>query len=94
MPGGNHRDRAGRLREPFCSTPPGKLYQLTPPTNFPASLPHATAQLLIDLPQARAGIDTSRIALSKSPLSLDYFADFGVDRPGTRSNPEPVARVV
>jgi len=59
----------------FVSTPPGKLYRLTPPTNFPASLPHVTAQLLIDLPQAPAGIDMSRIALSKSPLSLDYFAD-------------------
>ena len=59
----------------FVSTPPGKLYRLTPAGNFPANLPHVSAQLAIDLPQAPAGIDTSRIALSKSPLSLDYFAD-------------------
>lgn len=59
----------------FVSTPPGKLYRLTPVGNFPADLPHASAQLAIDLPQAPAGIDTSRIALSKSPLTLDYFAD-------------------
>lgn len=56
-------------------TPPGKLYQLTAPRNFATGLPHVSAQLLIDLPQASAGIDTDRIALSRSPLSLDYFAD-------------------
>lgn len=59
----------------FVATPPGNLYQLTPATNFPSGLPHVHAQLLVDLPQAPAGIDTSRIALSKSPLSLDYYAD-------------------
>ncbi len=46
-----------------------------PPGIFRPNLPHVTAQLAIDLPQAPAGIDTSRIALSKSPLSLDYFAN-------------------
>lgn len=59
----------------FVSTPPGKLYRLTPAANFPANLPHVSAQLAIDLPQAPAGIDTSRIALSKSLLTLDYFAN-------------------
>jgi cholesterol transport system auxiliary component len=56
-------------------TPPGKLYQLTAPRDFGGALPHVSAQLMIDLPQASAGIDTDRIALSRSPLSLDYFAD-------------------
>jgi cholesterol transport system auxiliary component len=59
----------------FVATPPGNLYQLTPVANFPSDLPHTRAQLLVDLPQAPAGIDTSRIALSKSPLTLDYYAD-------------------
>lgn len=60
----------------FVSTPPGKLYRLSPNgSSFPSSLPHVRAQLLVDLPQAPAGIDTSRIALSKSPISLDYYAD-------------------
>jgi cholesterol transport system auxiliary component len=54
---------------------PGKLYRLTAPRSFGAGLPHTDAQLLIDLPQAPAGIDTNRIALTRSPLSLDYFAD-------------------
>ena len=56
-------------------TPPGKLYRLTAPRNFGVGLPQVSAQLVIDLPQAPAGIDTNRIALSRSPLSLDYFAD-------------------
>ena len=34
-----------------------------------------TAQLLVDLPQAPAGIDTTRIALTRAPFSLDYYAD-------------------
>jgi cholesterol transport system auxiliary component len=59
----------------FVATPPGKLYRLTAARDFRGGLPHSHAQLLIDLPQTQAGIDTNRIALSKSPLSLDYFAD-------------------
>jgi cholesterol transport system auxiliary component len=59
----------------FVATPPGHLYRLSADSTYPANLPRATAQLLIDVPQAPAGIDTTRIALSKSPLSLDYYAD-------------------
>lgn len=59
----------------FVATPPGNLYRLAANSSYPAVLPHVRAQLLIDLPEAPAGIDTSRIALSKSPISLDYFAD-------------------
>jgi cholesterol transport system auxiliary component len=59
----------------FVSTPPPKLYRLTAPHDFPAGQPKVGAQLLIELPQAVAGIDTSRIALSRSPYSIDYFAD-------------------
>jgi cholesterol transport system auxiliary component len=59
----------------FVSTPPGKLYRLTPISDFPAGLPQVGAQLLIDTPQAQPGLDTSRIALSRSAFSLDYFAD-------------------
>jgi cholesterol transport system auxiliary component len=59
----------------FVAAPPGHLYRLSAGGAYPASLSHVTAQLLVDVPQAPAGIDTSRIALSKSPLSLDYYAD-------------------
>ena len=59
----------------FVSTPPGNLYRLTAGRSYPADLPHRRGVLLIDTPQASAGIDTSRIALSRSPFSLDYYAD-------------------
>jgi cholesterol transport system auxiliary component len=59
----------------IVATPPGHLYRLSADHAYPAALPHVTAQLLVDLPQAPAGIDTTRIALSRSPLSLDYYAD-------------------
>jgi cholesterol transport system auxiliary component len=59
----------------FVATPPGHLYRLSADSTYPAALPRVTAQLLVDLPQAPAGIDTSRIALSNAPLSLDYYAD-------------------
>jgi cholesterol transport system auxiliary component len=59
----------------FVATPPGHLYRLLTDRAYPANLPHVDAQLLVDLPQAPAGIDTTRIALSRSPISLDYYAD-------------------
>ena len=55
--------------------PPPHLYRLPAAGTFPGALPHVSAQLLIDVPQASAGLDTRRIALSHSPVSLDYFAD-------------------
>ena len=59
----------------FVATPPGHLYRLSADGTYPSTLPRVTAQLLVDLPQTPAGIDTTRIALSRSPLSLDYYAD-------------------
>jgi cholesterol transport system auxiliary component len=61
----------GILSEP----PQRKLYQLKAPVTFAAPLRHSSAQLLLALPNAPAGLDTERIALSRSPMSLDYFAD-------------------
>lgn len=51
------------------------LYRVTPKSTYPASLPHRAVQLLVDVPLAPAGLDTARIALSRSPISIDYFAD-------------------
>lgn len=59
----------------FVATPPGNLYRLAAANDFPSNLPDVGAQVLVDLPEAPAAIDTNRIALSKSPLSLDYYAD-------------------
>jgi cholesterol transport system auxiliary component len=59
----------------FVAPPPKYLFRLTPKSTFPPNLPHVGAQLLIDLPNAPAALDRRRIALAKSPISLDYFAD-------------------
>jgi cholesterol transport system auxiliary component len=54
---------------------PAHLYRVTPKSTYPPNLPHRSVQLLIDVPLAPAGLDTSRIALSRSPISIDYFAE-------------------
>jgi cholesterol transport system auxiliary component len=54
---------------------PTHLYRLTPKSTYPPNLPHRSVQLLINEPLAPAGLDKSRIALSRSPVSIDYFAD-------------------
>jgi len=55
--------------------PAPHLYRVSPNSTFPPNLPHLPVQLLVDVPIAPAGLDTARIALSRSPISLDYFAD-------------------
>lgn len=59
---------------PEGGTPP-KLYQLTPATDFPPGGARASWQLLVDVPSTVAALDSERIALSRSPTTLDYFAD-------------------
>jgi len=59
----------------LSETPKRQLYRLEPVLALPAPLPHVAAQLLVAVPQAPAGLDTARIALSRSAVSLDYFAD-------------------
>ena len=55
--------------------PAPHLYRVTPKSTYPANLPHPSVQILIDVPLAPAGLDTTRIALSHSAVSIDYFAD-------------------
>lgn len=51
------------------------LYQVTSVSTFAAGLPHSAAELTIGPVEAGAGLDTNRIALSRGPLTLDYYAD-------------------
>lgn len=53
---------------------PPQLFTLTPKSNFAGDLPRADWQLAVEMPVASGGIDTSRIALARSPVTLDYFA--------------------
>jgi cholesterol transport system auxiliary component len=56
--------------------PKRQLYRLEPAlAPAAARLPQVPVQLLVAVPLAPSGLDTSRIALSRTPLSLDYFAD-------------------
>jgi cholesterol transport system auxiliary component len=55
--------------------PPPALYRLTAASNFPAAGTSSPTQLQIDVPLADAALDSTRIALSRSATTLDYFAD-------------------
>ncbi|HMK68870.1 MAG TPA: ABC-type transport auxiliary lipoprotein family protein [Stellaceae bacterium] len=59
---------------PLGGGPPPQLYTLTPARDFPAGLPSAKGQLLIEVPVAPGGLDTDRIALMRNPVMLDNFA--------------------
>jgi len=53
---------------------PLDLYTLTPKTTFEGPLPKVDWQLVVEMPLAAAGLDTSRIAIARSPFRLDYYA--------------------
>jgi cholesterol transport system auxiliary component len=55
--------------------PAPALYRLTAAADFPAGANLSATQLLIATPSAEAALDTTRIALSRSATTLDYFAD-------------------
>jgi cholesterol transport system auxiliary component len=55
--------------------PKRQLYRLEPAIVAPAALPRIPVQLLIAIPITPAGLDTSRIALSRTAVSLDYYYD-------------------
>ena len=53
---------------------PIPLYTLSAVTQFDRSLPKADWQLVIGTPVASADLDTTRIALTRSPGVVEYFA--------------------
>ena len=53
---------------------PLKLYTLTPKTTYPPDLPDVQWQLVVEQPIAPAGINTNRIAVAQSLITLDYYA--------------------
>lgn len=53
---------------------PPQLYSLTPKSTFDDNLPTVKWQMIVETPVAAAGLNTSRIALQRTPVTLDYFA--------------------
>ncbi|HXV23826.1 MAG TPA: ABC-type transport auxiliary lipoprotein family protein [Alphaproteobacteria bacterium] len=53
---------------------PLRLYTLTPKSTYEGDLPKVDWQLVVEMPVAPAGINTNRIALAHSPITLDYYA--------------------
>ena len=53
--------------------PPPRLFVLSPKSTFSADLPKVNWQLTVEAPIAAAGLNTARIALRQSPVSLEYF---------------------
>lgn len=54
--------------------PPPRLFTLSPKSTFDASLPRVDWQLVVEMPIAAAGLDTTRVALYRNPLELEYYA--------------------
>jgi cholesterol transport system auxiliary component len=55
--------------------PEPSLYRLTAATGFAATGRTVPVQLVVEAPAVEAALDTTRIALARSPTTLDYFAD-------------------
>lgn len=53
---------------------PVPLYTLSAVTQFDRSLPKVDWQLVVGTPVASADLDTTRIALTRSPRVIEYFA--------------------
>ncbi|MFQ5958353.1 MAG: ABC-type transport auxiliary lipoprotein family protein, partial [Alphaproteobacteria bacterium] len=52
---------------------PPKLFTLSPKSTFPDGLPHADWQLVVEIPVTAESLNTSRIAVRRDPLSLQYY---------------------
>ncbi len=59
---------------PGADRPAPRLYELTPKSTFAADLPRIRAQLIVETPEAAAGLQSSKIAVKQQATTLDYFA--------------------
>ncbi len=62
----------GACQVPGSGEPP-QLYTLSPKNSFAPDLPKVEWQLIVETPVAAAGLNTSRIALQRHPLRIDYY---------------------
>jgi cholesterol transport system auxiliary component len=59
---------------PGADRDPPKLYDLSPKNTFAKNLPRVRWQLVVEPPIAAAGLSSARIALKRSLLRLEYYA--------------------
>jgi cholesterol transport system auxiliary component len=59
---------------PGADRDPPKLYDLSPKSTFAKNLPRVRWQLVVEPPIAAAGLSSARIALKRSLLRLEYYA--------------------
>jgi len=59
---------------PGADRDPPELFDLSPKSTFAPNLPKANWQLIVERPIAAAGLSSSRIALKRHPLRLEYYA--------------------
>ncbi len=57
---------------PGSGAPP-KLYDLSPKNTFDPALPKVAWQVIVQEPVAAASIDTNRIAVRQTPLTIEYY---------------------
>jgi cholesterol transport system auxiliary component len=53
---------------------PVQLYTVTPKTSYPETLESVDWQLVVEMPNAATSLDTPRIALQRTPFTLEYYA--------------------
>ena len=51
-----------------------RLFNLSPKTTFSPNIPAVGWQLTVDTPVAQAALNTTRIALQRQPLTLEYYS--------------------
>lgn len=56
------------------SGPPPRLFRLSPKNTFPENLETVDWQLVVETPIAPAGLSTTRIALQRDAVELEYYA--------------------
>lgn len=59
---------------PGATAEPPKIYDLTPKSTFDQNIKPVKWQLVIDQPTAPASLNTTRITLSRTPVTVDYYA--------------------
>ena len=59
--------------------PPPRLFRLTPKSTFSDTLPDVGWQLVVEVPTASAGLNTTRIAILRDAIEFDFYASANWD---------------